>query len=312
MKNRVGLLLGCLVILSLCLSPQISLELIRGEAEPAYTAATREALYVPPVRASVRLAPTLTGSVAGASRPEAGAGDREQWAPLVIETPEPDYLALEFDGAYAFMLEGSGEPGAEVELFINNAPQSRKVATVDAKGRWRIGASREDLREGEVYCALRYVHDWDSETAWSSRLPGGLPELLLPAYVAAGTKRLTGFVQGDARIKASVEGESLLCLQSQDGSFSVMGITNLASGTEIMLTAVDALGNRAEAVCMVVRPESAALRFAADAPQAYQYLRNVPDTDDAPAEDEAPAARPTEAPLALPAPKPAGEVFFPK
>ncbi|MCL2811064.1 MAG: hypothetical protein FWD25_04145 [Clostridia bacterium] len=303
MKNRLGLLLGCWMVLSLCLSPQLGHVSPQSVEKPVHEIhASREGLYIPPVRATTQLAPALTGTVAVAEG--AGATDKEQWASLVIDTPEPDYLALEFEGEYAFVLHGAGEPGAEIELIVNNALQSRRATKVDAQGRWQIGATREDLRPGELYCALRYVHDWGSEITWTSRLSEELPELRLPAYVAEGERWLIGHAQGDVRVEASAEGRSLLCLQNRDGSFSVTGIAGLPTGSEILLTAVDALGNSAEAVCVVVKPDSASLRFTANAPQAHRYLPRVAGVA---ARDE-PTAWPTYVP---PTPEPDIEAFFP-
>jgi len=309
MKNRFWLLWWCLVVLSLCLSPSIPYVSFEGyaslesAAEPAHGG---EALYVPPVRAGMQLAPTLGGSVAAS--PGEGAAAMGNRAPLIIETPEPDFLALEFDGAYAFVLQGAGEPGAQIELIANNRPQSRRVATVDPEGRWEIGAAREDMRVGEVHLALRYVHDWDSEVIWRSRLPDELPELLLPAFVGEGTRRLTGYAQGDVRVEASAEGRTLLTLQNRDGSFSVAGVADLAAGSEVLLTATDALGNVAEAVSMVVRPESALLHFSMDAPQVHRYLSTEAGFD-ARAKDE-PTARPTFGPTAQPTLGPTAQPTF--
>jgi|GEM_PF-3007217 len=320
MKNRLGLLVGCWMVLSLCLSPQIAHITTQSEEEPSFGSqmATREALYVPPVRAaSMQLAPTLTGSAVAFGAEDAGDVDREQRVPLVIDTPEPEYMALAFDGEFAFMLHGAGEPNAEIELIVNNALQSRRAVKADDEGCWEIGVAREDLRAGEVYCALRYVHDWGSEVTWISRLSEELPELRLPAYVAEGERWLTGHAHGDVRVDASAEGRSLICLQNRDGSFSVSGIAVLPTGSEILLTAVDALGNTAEAVSLVVKPDSALLRFEAEAPQAHRYLPRVAGVSERDEPNPRPALAPTYAMAAQPTPSlepvtvAAEEAFFP-
>ncbi len=282
MRKRLLLLAAYWVVLSLCLSPGVTYlpsempqEVTRGALY-----ASRGGLYVPPASLGVQLAPTLTGSANAAADPMAEGSDAQERAPLAIDTPEADYVALDFDREHAFVLQGTGEPGESVELLVNDVAASRKEAVIDEEGRWQVGVDRENLKVGEVGCVVRYAADKSHPVTWHSRLADELPAVSMPAYVAAGESGIEGRVQGDVQVTASMDKDTLPCILNVDGSFSVSGVTDLPVGSEVLVAAVDGLGNSVQAICMVVKPDSASLQLPINAPQAHRYLAEAAPQND--------------------------------
>lgn len=290
MRKRLLLLLAYWVVLSLCLSPGITYV---SPTEPSVPASALKAsaggLYVPPAHVGMQLAPTLTGSVVSNAIEVASAEVDREYAPLVVETPEADYITPQYDGDIAFMLRGSAEPGADIDLVINDSPSTRKQISADHLGRWQVGIAKQDLESGEVRCTFQYADAAGQGLTWRSRLEEDLPQLLMPAFLAAGTKTLSGKAEGDVRLHATVDGTTLPCLLDIGGGVSVSGVADLAVGAEILIAATDAWGNSVETVSLITKPDSALLGNSALAAPTYRF-RPEEKKESAVATDEIPGA----------------------
>jgi hypothetical protein len=243
-------------------------------------------------------------SLSDGSEATAKTWDPETAAPLTIDTPETPYIATEVAGEEPaiFRLEGAGEPGAPAELRINGDEGTRLALTVDGGGRWAAGISPAALWPGQVVLGVRYAGEAGDAATWSSRYAERLPVLTAPAYAPAGVERIVGQLDGDADVdlRVTIDGHPAPCLLANDGSFTVPWTAALPAGSEIQLRATDVFGNVTQAVCLVVRPDTADLQKDVAAPQAHYF--------DADAVRATPRPTPTPAPTPEPTPRPQATV----
>jgi hypothetical protein len=220
------------------------------------------------------LAPPLLGS-ADTTIVSSGAAAQTQEIiePIIIQTPEQDVIRLEptEDGSAALWLRGTGEPGAFIELHVNN-DSTMRVLPVQRDGSWFARIVEDELSEGEISLSVCYAGEKHSEAlTWRSRYIQSAPRLKVPAYIAVGTRSVRGSVVGDAELTATVDGVQFPCLLTLDGKFVVPGTVDLPVGAEIVLLATDAFGNTTRAICMVAKADAAVLLQALDAVQVALY-----------------------------------------